>query len=79
MHYRSQLIKASQVLKLFARYNARRHRFVWGEDATSGGWVYFSFGHKSPPYEKMAKAFPTDAYNACHEASAETDYVFTQF
>ena len=44
-----------------------------------GGWAYFSFGHKPPPYEKVAKAFPTDACNACHEASAADDFVFTQF
>lgn len=44
-----------------------------------GGWVYFSFGHKAPPYEKTAKAFPTESCNACHEGSADTDFVFTQF
>ncbi len=44
-----------------------------------GGWAYFSFGHKAPPYEKTATAFPAESCNACHEASAETDFVFTQF
>ncbi len=44
-----------------------------------GGWVYFSFGHRAPPYEKTATAFPTESCNACHEASADTDFVFTQF
>ena len=44
-----------------------------------GGWVYFSFGHKAEPYEKTAEAFPTEACNTCHETSAETDFVFTQF
>ena len=44
-----------------------------------GGWAYFSFGHKAPPYAKMAKAFPTESCNACHEASAADDWVFTQF
>ena len=44
-----------------------------------GGWVYFTFGHKAPPYAQTAKAFPADACNACHQASADTDYVFTQF
>jgi hypothetical protein len=44
-----------------------------------GGWVYFSFGHKTPPYAKTAKAFPTESCNACHQGSAATDYVFTQF
>ncbi len=44
-----------------------------------GGWAYFSFGHNTPPYAKSAKAFPTDSCNACHEASAQDDFVFTQF
>ena len=44
-----------------------------------GGWAYFSFGHKSPPYEKTATAMPADSCNACHAANAETDFVFTQF
>ncbi|MCP5084076.1 MAG: cytochrome P460 family protein [Alphaproteobacteria bacterium] len=44
-----------------------------------GGWAYFSFGHSAPPYAKTAKAFPTDSCNACHEASAQDDFVFTQF
>lgn len=43
-----------------------------------GGWAYFSFGHKLP-YAKTAKAFPAESCNACHEASAEKDFVFTQF
>ena len=44
-----------------------------------GGWVYYSFGHKPEPYETTAQAFPTDSCNSCHEASADTDFVFTQF
>lgn len=44
-----------------------------------GGWAYFSFGHNAPPYAETAKAFPTEACNACHEASAADDFVFTQF
>ena len=44
-----------------------------------GGWVYYSFGHKPEPYEKTAQAFPTESCNTCHEASAATDFVFTQF
>jgi hypothetical protein len=44
-----------------------------------GGWAYFSFGHKSPPYANTAKAFPTDSCNACHEGAAADDFVFTQF
>lgn len=45
----------------------------------AGGWAYFSFGHKAEPYEETAAAFPEEACNACHAASAETDFVFTQF
>ena len=44
-----------------------------------GGWVYYSFGHKAPPYNAVADAFPAESCNACHEASADTDFVFTQF
>lgn len=44
-----------------------------------GGWAYFSFGHNAPPYAKTAQAFPAEACNACHEANAGTDFVFTQF
>ena len=44
-----------------------------------GGWAYFSFGHKKPPYAKTAKAFPTKDCNACHAAAAADDFVFTQF
>ncbi|OUS12361.1 hypothetical protein A9Q97_06100, partial [Rhodospirillales bacterium 47_12_T64] len=44
-----------------------------------GGWVYYSFGHHQPPYAKSAQAFPTESCNSCHEASADTDFVFTQF
>lgn len=44
-----------------------------------GGWAYFSFGHKPQPYDASAKAFPTDACNACREKNAATDFVFTQF
>ncbi len=43
-----------------------------------GGWAYFSFGHKAE-YEKTAKAFPAASCNACHAASADTDFVFTQY
>ena len=43
-----------------------------------GGWAYFSFGHKLP-YVKTAKAFPAKSCNACHQAAAADDFVFTQF
>lgn len=44
-----------------------------------GGWAYFSFGHKAPPYNQTATAAPTESCNACHQASAAQDFVFTQF
>lgn len=47
--------------------------------AEPGGWAYFSFGHKSPPYNATAEAFPTEACASCHEQNAATDLVFTQF
>ena len=43
-----------------------------------GGWAYFSFGHKAE-YDETAKAFPAASCNACHAASADTDFVFTQY
>ena len=42
-------------------------------------WAYFSFGHQSPPYNQTAMAFDTGSCNSCHEANAETDWVFTQY
>lgn len=48
--------------------------------AEPGGWAYFSFGHvEASKYAKTAKAFPTESCNACHEASADDDFVFTQY
>jgi len=44
-----------------------------------GGWAYFSFGHNAPPYAATASAFPKETCNACHEANAGDDFVFTQF
>jgi len=44
-----------------------------------GGWAYFSFGHQPEPYAETAKAFPADSCNACHDANAGDDFVFTQF
>ena len=43
-----------------------------------GHWAYFTFGH-SYPLADTAEAFPASACNACHEASAAEDFVFTQF
>lgn len=45
-----------------------------------GNWAYFSFtteDHKS--LKPTVAAFPTAACNACHEKSAATDWVFTQY
>lgn len=44
-----------------------------------GGWAYFSFGHNAPPYAPTATAFAAESCNACHDANAGTDFVFTQF
>ena len=45
-----------------------------------GGWAYFSFGHVAEgEYAAKAKAFPSESCNSCHEASADTDFVFTQY
>ena len=43
-----------------------------------GNWAYYSFGH-SYPLAAAAKPFDTDSCNACHEGSAEDDFVFTQY
>ncbi len=43
-----------------------------------GGWAYFSFGHQAE-YTETAKAFPAASCNACHAASADQDFVFTQY
>ena len=45
-----------------------------------GNWAYFSFStadHKS--LKRTAKAEPTANCNACHDAAAEDDFVFTQY
>lgn len=44
-----------------------------------GGWVYYSFGHKAEPYNKTAEAEDAASCNSCHEASADDDWVFTQY
>lgn len=43
-----------------------------------GNWAYFSFGHE---YPLAATAPPMDrsACNACHQAAAAQDFVFTQY
>ncbi|MEL6189537.1 MAG: cytochrome P460 family protein [Myxococcota bacterium] len=45
-----------------------------------GHWAYFSFS--TPDHATLkasAKAFPTAACNACHQASAAHDFVFLQY
>ena len=45
-----------------------------------GNWAYFSFStpdHKS--LNKVAAKFPAPSCNACHDASAAEDWVFTQY
>ena len=45
-----------------------------------GNWAYFSFS--TPDLKTLtasAKAFPKEACNACHQVSAQTDWVFTQY
>ncbi|MCU7934531.1 MAG: cytochrome P460 family protein [Candidatus Thiodiazotropha sp. (ex Dulcina madagascariensis)] len=45
-----------------------------------GNWAFFSFSmpdHKS--LKASAKPFPAEACNACHQANASTDWVFTQY
>ncbi len=44
-----------------------------------GNWAYYTFGHHPEPYNQTAMAQPAEACNACHEASAAEDFVFTQF
>ena len=44
-----------------------------------GNWAYFTFGHHAPPYAAAVAKAPVQACNACHEANAAQDYVFTQF
>ena len=43
-----------------------------------GYWAYFSFGHEYPLAD-VADAFPAAACNACHQAAAAEDFVFTQY
>jgi hypothetical protein len=45
-----------------------------------GNWAYFSFS--TPDHKALtptATAFPTEACNVCHAASAADDFVFTQY
>ena len=44
-----------------------------------GNWAYYTFGHQPEPYNSTAMQQPAEACNACHEAVAAEDFVFTQF
>ena len=46
-----------------------------------GNWAYFSFSKPDHtlPVNATAKAFPAAACNACHDAAAAEDWVFTQY
>jgi len=48
-----------------------------------GGWAYFTFSHKRPPYPKTAARQPTGACNACHQQGTQSgvaeDFVFTSY
>ncbi len=44
-----------------------------------GNWAYFSFGERKYPLKKEVGKEPATDCNSCHQSSAETDYVFTQY
>lgn len=44
-----------------------------------GNWAFFNFGHHEPPYNETSGVLPVEMCSACHEANAETDYIFTQY
>ena len=43
-----------------------------------GNWAYFSFGH-SYPLAETTPAQPVESCNACHNANADYDFVFTRY
>ncbi len=43
-----------------------------------GNWAFFSFGHKYP-LAATTVAQPRAACSSCHQANAQSDYVFTQY
>jgi hypothetical protein len=43
-----------------------------------GNWAYFSFGHKYPLKAESSKN-DASACNQCHQNSAKTDWVFSQY
>ena len=46
---------------------------------SSGGWAYYTFGHKPEPYADTTAAQPFAACAACHVAAAADDMVFAQY
>ncbi len=46
---------------------------------STGGWAYYTFGHKPEPYEDSTAAQPAAACAVCHTAAAADDMVFTQY
>lgn len=44
-----------------------------------GNWGYYSFTVPAKSPAKTAAIMPTVSCNACHQASAKEDYVFTQY
>ena len=45
----------------------------------TGGWAYYTFGHKPEPYDDSTAAQPAAACAVCHTAAAADDMVFTQY
>ena len=44
-----------------------------------GHWGYFTFGHKSPPYDSTAHLLPMNRCEFCHQKLAsDTDYVVSR-
>ncbi len=44
-----------------------------------GNWGYYSFTVAAKSPAKTAAVMPTESCNACHQATAKEDYVFTQY
>ena len=55
------------------------HKDTGRYTAGSGGWAYYTFGHKPEPYANSTAAQPTAACAVCHTAAAADDMVFTQY
>jgi len=45
----------------------------------TGGWAYYTFGHKPEPYADSTAAQAAAACAACHTAAAADDMVFSQY